>query len=318
MENLETFATLWILRSTNRPFAHWVWRSIWTICQKDGWLIKGNTELEQISLRQNSGSGIRDPSTQILNNSLETLVYYSWQHFYLNWHIIYWLRKFRFVSTTLLVSRFPGWPPPDARSEPPDPQNSTLKQKRQIELKLSGLIDNIPTKMKILSRIIYQSFEEVIQDLPRTKFWVGDSGPSTQILNNSLETLLYYSREYFHLSWHIIYRARKFQVDPTTLLVSRFSGTAAARCRSGPAGPQISTLKEKHLIELKLSIPIDNMPTKMKKLSRIIYKSFQRVIQDLARGSRIPDPKFGRREICYNSVFPSINEPSFWYIVDIL
>jgi hypothetical protein len=167
-------------------------------------------------------------------------------------------------------------------------------------------------------RFVDRREHRVITDFPPTEFWVGDSGPSSQILNNSLETFVYYSWEFFHLSWHIIYRYRKFQVDPTTLLVSRFSGTAAARCRSGPAGPQISTLKEKHLIELKLSIPIDNMPTKMKKLSRIIYKSFQRVIQDLARGSRIPDPKFGRREICYNSVFPSINEPSFWYIVDIL
>ena len=101
-----------------------------------------------------------------------------------------------------------------------------------------------------------------------------------------------------------------------------FEGRILGSGRSGskPDGGRHwnSTHKESVRIEPKLSGCVDNMPTKIKILSRIIYKSFQRVIQDLARGSRIPDPKFGRREICYNSVFPLFNEPSFWYVVDIL
>ena len=39
------------------------------------------------------------------------------------------------------------------------PGNSTHKESDRIEPKLSGLMDNMQTKIKILSGIIYQSFQ---------------------------------------------------------------------------------------------------------------------------------------------------------------
>ena len=94
-------------------------------------------------------------------------------------------------------------------------------------------------------------------------------------------------------------------------LMVEFWGAAGPDQNRAAAAPQKSTHKESDQIDLKLSGPIVYMPTKIKILSGIIHQSFQEVIQDLARGSRIPDPKFCRREILNNSEKVWFRQPSF-------
>ena len=99
-------------------------------------------------------------------------------------------------------------------------------------------------------------------------------------------------------------------IDPESFMSIRcfslnveFWGPGGPDRASGGGRPRKSTYKKSDRIEPKLSGLIDNILTKIKIPSRIIYQSFQGVIKVSGPRVEIPDPKFRRREIACNSVW---------------